>query len=111
MSTALEMIQVQKVAAVETGATSESFTLDPDGSAVAFKGIFDDSHEEDDQNAGNVTRKRRSPAIMVASIPTGAAQGKVIVYADGSSFPDGTTRKLITYIGPDERGISILWLA
>lgn len=109
--TALDLIQAQKVAAVENGITSETFTLDPSGAAVSFGGIFTDSPEEENTREMNVTRKHRSPAIMVASIPTGAAQGKTIVKADGGEFYPGKAAMTISYISPDESGVSIIWLA
>jgi hypothetical protein len=111
MSTALEVMAGRLTAVIEYGPTSEDFTLDPTGTPVSFKGVYSNSHEEDDKNEGNVTRKRRSPVIMVATIPTGAAQGVKIEYADGSAFPDGTTTKTITYIGKDDTGVQVIWLA
>ena len=103
MSTdALEVMNAQMVEAVENGPSSQEFTLDPDGSAITFKGIFDNATENDNQDSGHVRQQSRTPRILVSEILDG--------FVREAEVTDGTTTWHISKPDKDENGIPVIWL-
>ena len=103
MSTdALEAMNEQMTAAVELNPSAEEFTLDPAGSAIIFKGIFDDSHINDKTDSGNIDQNKKIPRIEVSEILPEFVRDAIVT--------DGTISWTISKADTDERGISIVWL-
>jgi len=98
----LASMEVQKTFALEEGIFSQEFTLDPNGVPITFKGIFDNSHEEEKKDDGGVTRNAPVPRIMVAEILDG--------FVREAEVTDGTTTWKISRADKDSEGIPLIWL-
>lgn len=104
MSTALELMKAQLAAAVENGPSSESFTLDPDDTAISFKGIFDNAYEEGDKDGGHVSQQTMTPRILVSEILSGMVQQAAVRRESGGEIWH------ISRAEKDEMGVSVIWL-
>ena len=103
MSTdALDAMNAQMVEAVENGPFAQTFTLDPSGSAISFKGIFDNAHEDQGKDGGGVPRQSRTPRILVSEILAG--------FVREAEVSDGTTTWKISKAEKDDQGIPVIWL-
>ncbi len=103
MSTdALAAMNAHMTAAVELSPSSQTFTLDPNDSAISFEGIFDNSHIEDNEDSGNVKQNRKIPRIIVSEILQGMVRDAIVT--------DGTDRWTISKADKDDEGISVIWL-
>ena len=98
----LASMEVHKTNALEEGIFSQDFILDPSGSATPFKGIFDNSHEEEKKDGGGVTKNAPVPRIMVAEILDG--------FIREAEVTDGTTTWKISRADKDSEGIPLIWL-
>ena len=105
----LASMEVQKTFAVEEGIFSQDFILDPSGSAITFKGIFDNSHEEEKKDGGGVTKNAPVPRIMVAEILVGFIRGAVVIDVLENGDPGPNTWK-ISRADKDSEGIPLIWL-
>lgn len=101
---ALEAMEATMSAAVEGSPSSETFTIDPEGSPSTFKGIFDNSNMEGGEDSGHVTQKKRIARIMVSSVPDGLTKGITIDRENGDRYH---------YSGDparDDEGMAVIWL-
>lgn len=82
--------------------SSQEFTLDPDGSATTFDGIYDEAFEIDNEDAGHVRQHSRTPRILVSEILSGMVRGAEVT--------DGTTTWHISRAEKDDNGVPVIWL-
>lgn len=103
MSTdAIELMNSQFEAFIEGSPSSQEFTLDPDGSAISFYGIYDEAYENDNEDSGHVRQQSRTPRILVHEILSGMVRDAEIT--------DGTNNWKISKTEKDENGVPIIWL-
>ena len=100
----LESIQAmreQRKSQVEDNPSAETFQI---VGGETFKGTFDNSREEENKDKGNITQKKRNPAVMVDSMPSGLIERtSKIQREDGTEYT-------FWRVGKDDEGIPILWL-
>lgn len=101
--TTLEIMNGHRKAAVENSPASEEFTIVEGGN---FKGIFDESHIENNKDSGNVTQKKIKPRIMVDSLPEELVNQERISKIQRENGEEYTYQ----FFGKDKEGIAIIWL-
>ena len=82
--------------------SSQEFTLDPDGAATTFDGIYDEAYENENEDSGGVRRRSRTPRILVGEILSGMVRDAEVT--------DGTTTWKISSADKDDNGVPVIWL-
>lgn len=100
---ALDIYDQHRMEQVENGVFSEDFILDPSGVGTIIKGIFDEAYATDNQDQGNVRQQRRTPVILLASIPAGITPQSTQITVRG-------VNRTIYKVDRDENGIPRMWL-
>jgi hypothetical protein len=87
---------------ISSSPSSEEFTLDPDGAATTFDGIYDEAYENENEDAGHVRQRSLTPRILVGEILSGMVRDAEVT--------DGTNTWKISRADKDRNGVPVIWL-
>lgn len=102
---AIAAMQDQFNNVIDDSPFSQGFILDPDGSAVAFNGIFDDPYQTEGEDGGHVKARTSEITIQVKEIIDAMKARETVV----SNVAD-TLRWKISRAGKDTNGVPLIWL-
>lgn len=98
----LDILDTHRAAQIETSPSSEEFQI---VGGDSFQGIFDEAHQEDKNDDGNVLQKKLTPMIMVSTIPSGIVERQTKIIRETAGY-----EYTFNFAGKDDRGVPILWL-
>ena len=103
MDFAGDIYNAHRAEQVSNGPFSESFIVDPAGSALEYRGVFDESFIADNKDQGNVRQKQLKARFTVAEIPPGIVFKQTKLSYDSRNW-------IIQSSGKDQNGMPVLWL-
>lgn len=96
----LDVFREHRLEQLANGPFSEEWTTD---GGATIKGIYDNSPESTNKDAGNYEQKTVVPRIITATIPDGVERGTVVLDVQGRDMT-------VSEISPDYEGVPVIWL-